>query len=106
MTMPFPPILLSLGVAALVLLGSWPIAQRLRHRDQRPFAAFLIFTSMLILVAAMVWWALIFLTSAILPPGALDGYLAGVVILLISLAAGLAAGAALVKRPPNRRMPR
>ena len=106
MTMPLPPILLSLGVAVLVLVGSWPLAQRLRHPDQRPFAAFLIFTSMLILVAAMAWWGLIVLASVLLPPGTLDGYIAGVIVLMISVAAGLAAGAALVKRPPSRRTPR
>lgn len=104
--MPLPPILLPVGVAVLVLLAGWPLAQRLRHEDQRPIAAFLIFTSMLILVAAVVWWGGLLVASAILPPEVMEGDAVGAIILLVSVAAGFVAGSLLVKRPPSRRMPR
>jgi len=92
--------------ALLVLVACWPISQALRHPRLRPLAAFLLFTSVLALVSAGIFWALLLIVGALFGAAALEGPVAAVVIVLISLLSGFAAGRAIVRRPQVRRMPK
>ncbi|SIO47442.1 hypothetical protein SAMN05444722_2412 [Rhodovulum sp. ES.010] len=101
---PYPPILL---IAAVVLLAAcWPFAQRWRHPDQRPLAAYLIFASVLALVSAPPFWLISVLAQLLLPGGVPTAGLTAVAVALVSLGAGVLAACRVVRRPPRRRMPR
>lgn len=93
-------------IVVLVLVLCWPIAQSLRHEKLHPVAAYLLFISVLGLVAAPVFWALIAGASAMFGPAALEGAGAAVAIIVLSLVPGLAAARWIVRRPQWRRMPK
>jgi len=84
----------------------WPLAQCLRHPRQRPLAAWLIFTSALIGVAAVLFSALVAIAMQVLPPGAAESGATALIVLVLALAPALAAAGWLVRRPPDRRMPK
>lgn len=95
-----PPLFLL--IALLMLAGCWPLAQALKHRDQSPLAAFLLFASVLGLVAAAVYFALTWLVTLLVGT---PGLAIGVICLIAAVLAGAAAGWQVVRRPPRRRMP-
>lgn len=94
-------------LAALIVLAlAWPISQRFRHERLRPLAAYLLFTSVLTLVSGLlfmmfVWAGRIFLTSSVFEEPA-----AGVVITVLSILSGAAAGWFAVRFPQERRFPK
>lgn len=92
-------------IVLVVLVASWPIAQSLRHEKLHPLAAYLLFISVLVLVAASVFWLLVWVTFALLGPTALEGIGPAVAVTLVSLVPGFAAGWWIVRRPQWRRMP-
>ncbi|SDC03625.1 hypothetical protein [Ruegeria marina] len=93
-------------IAILALAACWPIAQALRHEKLHPLAAYLLFTSLLVLVSAAAFWILIRVASTVFAPGALDRTGFAVAIILLSLAPGFAAARWIVRRPQWRRMPK
>lgn len=93
-------------IVLLALVLCWPLAQSLRHEQLRPVAAYLLFTSVLVLVTAPVFLALAWIATLLLPAGAAGGTVTALVTLLLSLLPGLAAARWIVRRPQNRRMPR
>jgi type VI protein secretion system component VasK len=94
-------------IVALVLLAlCWPLAQWLRHEKLHPLAAWLLFTSILVLVSAAVFLILLWGARLLLSPAALAGPGAAAAIVVLSLLPGLAAARWIVRRPQQRRMPR
>ncbi len=93
-------------MALLLLIACWPISRALRHEQLHPLAAYLLFTSMLVLVSAIVFFVLLQAAAATLPPGALEGAGPALVVALLSLLPGLIAGWLVVRRPQIRRMPK
>lgn len=94
------------GLVLLALVACWPIAQSLRHQGLHPMAAYLLFVSVLTLVAAPVFWGLILGASALFGPAALEGAVAAVVIIFLSLLPGFAAARWIVRLPQWRQMPK
>lgn len=90
----------------VVVLAGWTVAQRLRHPDQRPLAAFLIFTSVVIGVAAVVFSGAVAVAVLLLPAEAAASPVTGGIVLALALAPAFALAARIVGRPPDRRMPR
>lgn len=93
-------------IAILVLALSWPVAQSLRHDKLRPLAAYLLFTSVFVLVAAAIFLLAVRLGAALLGVEAMEGPAAAFIVLLLSLVPGFAAARWIVRRPQERRMPR
>lgn len=93
-------------IALLLLVACWPVAQRLRHDNLHPVAAYLLFTSMLLLVSATLFWILIWIASLIFAPNTLESAVLASVIVVLSLAPGFVAGRQIVRRPQVRRMPK
>lgn len=93
-------------IILVVLVACWPIAQSLRHEKLQPLAAYLLFTSVLILVAAAVFWVLIWGGRALIGASALEGAGPAVAITLLSLVPGFLAARWIVRRPQWRRMPK
>lgn len=93
-------------IALILLVACWPLSQRLRHERLQPLAAYLLFTTVLVLVSAIVFWVLVLGASALMPPASLEAAGAALVIGLLSLAPGLALAVWIVRRPQTRRMPR
>ncbi len=91
-------------IALLALVACWPIAQALRHKKLHPLAAWLLFTSLFVLVSAAVFQVLIRIGVAVFPPGALEDPGLAIAIVLLSLAPGFAAGRWIVRRPQWRQM--
>ena len=92
-------------IAVVLLIGCWPLAQRLRHEKLRPLAAYLIFVSVLALVSGGVFWALAWIFTLSGPQSAL-GNVAAFILLLIALLAGFFAGWWVIRFPQNRQMPK
>ena len=92
-------------IAVVVLVACWPLAQRLRHEKLRPLAAYLLFVSVLGLVAGGVFWALAWVFKLSGPEGAL-GHVSASVIFLVALLTGYVAGRWVVRLPQERRMPK
>ncbi len=90
-------------VGALLIVGCWPLAQGMKHPDQSPLAAFLLFASLLALAGAAVFRGLVWLVAL---AGFDAGPVTGTAIMLAALLAGTLAGRWIVRRPPRRRMPR
>lgn len=103
MTVAFEPV--AWLIAAALLVACWPLAQRLRHEKLRPVAAYLLFVSVLGLVAGGVFWALAWLFTLWGPDAAL-GNVAAAVIMLLSLGAGFVAGRWIIRYPQTHRMPK
>lgn len=104
MTVSSNPLIL---VAAIILLGLfWPLAQRLRHKDLKPLAAYLLFTSVFVLVGSAVFVLIFWINLAVLPEGALRSPVAMTFVLLIAAVPAFVAGFLVVRRPQIRRMPR
>ena len=93
-------------IAALVLAVCWPIAQSLRHEKLHPIAAYLLFVSVMFLVAALVFMVVIRVAAALMSPTALEGAGVAVAISLLSLLPGFFAARWIVRRPQIRRMPK
>lgn len=93
-------------IVVITFVAGWPIAQSHRHEKLHPLAAYLLFISVLALVSSPVFWILILIGSALFGPASLEGAGPAVVIVLIALVPGLAAGRWIVRRPQVRRMPK
>lgn len=102
----FAPSAMAWAAALLVLAACWPLSQRWRHADQRPLAAYLVFASATILVAAAVFWGLVSLAGLLLPEPAGDSTVARIVVPILSFVPALIVARWLVRRPPKNRMPR
>lgn len=101
----FSGVSIAWAAAALVVALCWPISQALRHERLRPIAAFLLFTSAFILVAAISSAILLLGGSLLLPAGALDGIGPAAVVGSISLLAAFGAAFWIVRSPQRRRPP-
>jgi hypothetical protein len=93
-------------VSVAVLVGCWPLAQTLRHDKLQPLAAYLLFTSVLALVAAPVFWIALRLAAAWLGRAALEGAVPALAITALALLPGFFAARWIVRRPQWRRMPK
>ncbi|WP_439156316.1 hypothetical protein [Yoonia sp.] len=93
-------------IVLIVLAVCWPIAQSLRHKNLHPFAAYLLFVSVLGLVSALVFWSLLFVGSALVGPAGMEGAGPAAIIILLSVVSGFAAARWIVRRPQVRRMPK
>jgi uncharacterized membrane protein len=93
-------------IILVLLVACWPISQSLRHEKLHPVAAYLLFTSVLALVAALVFFVLIRIASAVFEPSALEGAGPAIAITLLSLVPGFVAARWIVGRPQWRRMPK
>lgn len=90
----------------LVIVGFWPLAQRLRHEKLRPVAAYLLFTSTFALVGGAVFMLLVLAAGALLSRGTMSGMPAAAIVAVLAFGAGLAAARRIVRNPQIRRMPR
>ncbi|MFC6671561.1 hypothetical protein [Marinobacterium aestuariivivens] len=93
-------------LALLVLALCWPLSQALRHEKMRPLAGYLLFVSLFGLVSALSFRVLLWLAVLLLPPAALEGMAAPVILALLSMVPGLIAARWIVRRPQQRRMPK
>lgn len=93
-------------IAFVALVVCWPVAQTFRHKRLHPLAAYLLFVSVLALVSALVFWALLLIISASVGPASLEGVGAAVIIVLLSFVPGFVAAWWIVRRPQVRRMPK
>lgn len=93
-------------IALVLLVACWPVAQRLRHDKLHPVAAYLLFTSMLLLVSTTVFWVAIWVASLIFAPNTLESAVLAILIVVLSLAPGFVAGRWIVRQPQVRRMPK
>ena len=94
------------GIVVLVLVACWPMSQALRHDRLRPVAAYLLFTSMLVLASAPIFMALLWGALALAGPAVLEGTAAAVITLVLALVPGLLAARWIVSFPQTRRMPK
>ncbi|KZY47413.1 hypothetical protein A3731_29885 [Roseovarius sp. HI0049] len=96
-----PPLIL---VIALLATGAcWPLAQKMKHPDQAPLAAFLLFASVLGPVAAAAYFVLTWIVTLL--AGTTPGPGTGVVCLVAAALAGGTSARQVIRRPPRRRMP-
>ncbi len=93
-------------IVLLVLAACWPMAQALRHERLRPVAAYLLFTSVLVLVSALTFMVLVWGALALAGPAVLEGTAAAVITLVLALVPGLVAARWIVSFPQTRRMPK
>lgn len=93
-------------IVLLVLVACWPMSQALRHERLRPVAAYLLFTSVLVLVSALMFMVLVWGALALAGPALLEGAAAAAITLVLALVPGLLAARWIVSFPQARRMPK
>ena len=93
-------------VALIALAICWPLSQAFRHEKLHPLAAYLLFTSLLFLVFALIFWTLLWCASLLMGAAALEGIGTAAAIILLSLIPAFVAAFWIVRRPQTRRMPK
>jgi len=86
----------ALGIAAV------PWVRRIRHPEQKPFAAYLVFMTVFLLVAAFSYALLIWLISLLGLQSLLDGGLGATVFLLLTFVPAFLLGTWQGSKPPLR----
>jgi hypothetical protein len=98
--------IIAVVIAAVILIGSWPVSQALKHESRKPLAAYLVFVSVFALSGAAVFMVAVSVLAAV---GLLD-VLNSVPISLILVILVLVPAALLARRSISRkakqRMPR
>lgn len=92
-------------IAVLVLAGSAPYVARIRHADQRPFAAYLLFVSVFLTAAAVLFGLLTWLVGALdLTPRLADPLIA-ILYLAVIFGPALLLASWQARQPPLKRQP-
>jgi len=90
-------------IALLVLAIAYPYVMRIRHPDQRPFAAYLIFISVFALSAVVLFMLLGWLADALGLTPALGPTGLAIALLLLGILPALAIATWQARRPPMHR---
>ncbi|WP_308910364.1 hypothetical protein [Pseudokordiimonas caeni] len=94
----------------LLLLLAWPYVQKVKHEDTKPLAAFLVFTSILILITSAIYYVALWVTIWMAPAEAqqvpaFGGWLLALISLMGFLFAFWIADRIVRRRPRHRRPP-
>jgi hypothetical protein len=92
------------ALAALLLLVAWPYVAYVRHPEQRPFAAYLIFVTVFVVAAMVLLFLVLWLAGmvGILPLGDLAW---AVLLLTLVLVPALLIATWQARKPPTHRHP-
>lgn len=96
---------ISLITGSLILLAAFPYVMRIRHPDQKLFAAYLIFISVFIAVAAVLFSLLVQLANVLHLLDRLDNVLVMLVFLMLVFLPAISMATWLARKPPWRQGP-
>lgn len=96
---------LTIAIAVLVLLAAAPYVAWIRHPDQRPFAAYLVFVTVFALASVVLFVVLGWLLAQLELTAVLGPWGLGAVLLLLGVVPALAVATWQARQPPMQRRP-